>query len=310
MFDLPIEHYEGNRKDVVAALAGALREGRLSLLLGSGCSSGMNLPSWHQMVNGMSAETKLNTPSGSNLIGTDIFDERSPAEDLFTRMESVRTVIGDDVKYVDRLRAQLYPEPATQIIGEPTNLLRALGAITIPSKRGSVREVISLNFDCLLEWYLSIHGVVSQVVTKWPSLLGDPDVTVYHPHGYIPIGPELGSKSDMVVFDSAEVDRQLSGQSAWRAVFEQLISSRFILAVGLGGRDYLLRSLLQKAVDEVRKLDKRPLGCWLCTPSVEPAIRQQLRARGFIIVPLKNRNESEELIFEVCREARRGTLIW
>ena len=309
MFNLPPEHYESNRLDLIAALAGALREGSLALLLGAGCSSGMNLLSWHEIANVCSEEASRRWSDKKALLAT-TFTGGTRAEDLFSRMEFIRKLYGDDSAYLQAIRGILYKNHPNGITGEPSDLLRAIGAMTISSRRGSVQEVISLNFDCLLEWYLGLHGMVTQVISRWPTLLGDADVNIYHPHGYLPVSSQYGDKSEMIIFDSAEVDKNISNQPAWRQVFKQLITSRIILAVGLGGRDYLLRSLLYDAMSEVKKEKARPLGCWLCTKSVNEETREQIRGRGFIVVSVDDKDEAPKLLFDVCCEARDRMLRW
>src|ERR1035437_7294833 len=50
------------------------------------------------------------------------------------------------------------------------DLLIALGALLMGSKRGSVTEVLNVNCDDVLNWYLALHGFDTQVVTRLPSL--------------------------------------------------------------------------------------------------------------------------------------------
>src|SRR5439155_13763273 len=108
MFELPREHYESNRLDLVAALAGALREGNLALLLGAGCSSGMNLPAWHELVNICSEGAANKWPDKRDSLSAS-FTQNSPAEELFSRMEFIRGLYNkDDSAYLEALRKILY----------------------------------------------------------------------------------------------------------------------------------------------------------------------------------------------------------
>jgi SIR2-like domain len=308
MFELPREQYEAKRADLVAALAGALKESKLTLLLGSGTSQQLIRRSWHEIVNACSTEVASNhADRKSELEPT--FTSNSSGEEMFSRMELVRKLCRGDRAYLDLVSAALYIHFVSQNTASAPDLLRAIGALAGASRHGSIKEIISLNFDCSLEWYLGLHGTVTQVVSRWPTVLGNSDVTVYHPHGYLPISPDFGNKSEMIVFDASEVDRQLSKDTPWRQLFKQLIVRRYVLAVGLGGRDYLLRTLLYDAMDDVKKQSDRPLGCWLCTDSVDAATRQQLRTRGFI-APLIDRDEIPGFLTNICQEARQGILTW
>jgi SIR2-like domain len=309
MFDLPLDHYEHSRPNLVALLAGALKEGSLAFLLGAGCSTGMSLPGWHQIVNALSSRAAVVDADKAHLLLGRSFTSRTPADQLFARMETVRNVFGD-ADYLIEVRRELYRNHPKGISKEPTALLRAIGAAMISSKRGSVRDVITLNFDCIIEWYLGFHGIVAQVISRWPRLLFESDVRIYHPHGYLPISEEFGEKSEMIVFDAQEVDSNLRGETPWQQVFKQLLTSRVILAVGLSGRDYLLRSLIYDAAESVHEAENRPLGCWLCTPSVREDTRAQLRKRGFVVYGLNSEDETADLIYDICRTARDDVVKW
>jgi SIR2-like domain len=308
MFGLPREQYEAKRADLVAGLAGALREGQLSLLLGSGASQQLIQMSWHAIVNACSSEIAARQADRKGELEPS-FTSSSSGEEMFGRMELVRKLCGDDKAYLEVVGVALYAHFTPHHSNSAPDLLQAIGALAAASRQGSVKEIVTLNFDCSLEWYLGLHGTITQVVSRWPTVLGNSDVTVYHPHGYLPSSTEFGEKSEMIVFDAGEVDRQLSKDTPWRQVFKQVMVSRYVLAVGLGGRDYLLRALLYDAMDDVSKQSDRPLGCWLCTESVDSATREQLRNRGFI-APAVNRDEIPGLLMDICQEARQRILTW
>src|SRR4029077_18270223 len=113
------------------------------------------------------------------------FTSNSSGEEMFSRMELVRKLCSGDRAYLDLVSGALYIHFAPQNTGSAPDLLRTIGALAGASRHGSIKEIISLNFDCSLEWYLGLHGTVTQVVSRWPTVLGNSDVTVYHPHGYL-----------------------------------------------------------------------------------------------------------------------------
>jgi hypothetical protein len=302
VFDFPAAYYEADREALFAALATALQEECVTLLCGSGCSTGMNLPAWHDLVNSCTRAVLRRPGVTRNDLHVN-FTQDSSSDDMFSQMEIVRGILGD-VDYLEQVRLDLYRNHGDTLSGEASQLLRAIGGMVTPSRRGTVNKIITLNFDCIIEWYLQSHGLALQIVSRWPTLLRRCDVTVYHPHGYLPISTEFGMRSDRIVFDSTDVDREGAGPSPLRQLFKHLLTSRFILAVGLGGRDYLVRSLLQAVVDTIEEKEcPFPLGCWLCTDSVKPAVKDQLRKRGFIILELGGQG-SEDILFEIVRRAR------
>lgn len=307
MFDFPAAYYEADREALLAALGTAVQEECVTLLCGSGCSTGLNLPGWHDLVN-RCTKAALRGPNARRRDLHVTFTKNSSSDDMFSQMEIVRGILGDTA-YVEQVRLELYRNHRDTIKGEPSRLLRAIGSLVTPSQRGSVNKIITLNFDCIVEWYLQSHGLALQVVSRWPTLLRRCDVTIYHPHGYLPISSAFGVSSDRIVFDSTDVDREGAAPSPLRQLFKHLLASRFILAVGLSGRDYLVRSLLQAVVDTIdEKEHPAALGCWLCTDSVKPSVKAQLRKRGFIILELGGQ-ASEDILHEIIRRAR-GPLIY
>jgi hypothetical protein len=263
--------------------------------------------SWHEIANTCSRVTAARHPDReADLAAT--FTADTPGEDMFRRMETVRKLLGDGA-YLELVSQTLYTNFSPGRAANAPELLRAIGALATASRHGSVKDIVTLNFDCSLEWYLGLHGTVTQVVSRWPTVLGNSDVTVYHPHGYLPVAAAFGSRSEMIVFDSIEVDRQLAARTPWREIFKQLMVSRYVLAIGLGGRDYVLRTLLYEAMDDVKEQSARPLGCWLCTDSVDDETRDQIRARGFI-APRVSKDDIPVLLTAICEEARQRILRW
>src|SRR5690348_9470103 len=114
------------------------------------------------------------------------------------------------------------------------DLLISLGACLMGSRRGSITEVLNFNFDNVLDWYLKLHGYTTQIVSEIPSLRTDVDVTIYHPHGYLPKDVPRGEFSKFLVFSQDSYDARVARfeTDPWIAHFRHTLRNREILFVG------------------------------------------------------------------------------
>lgn len=304
------EFYERNREPALKDIAAALKKGELSLMLGAGCSAPMHLPTWPDLARSCCKEVAT---KGIKVECDDITDDW-PGEKLFMRMATARRLLNNDADFLAIVRRNLYGPWGGKAPSEPTQLLRAIGTMTMGSKRGRVREIITLNFDSLIEWYLTFHGYVVQVIEDVPKIHREADVTIYHPHGYLPFDGSLGQPSKTLIFDQEAVEeRMLAIQAAWNETFRFLLGSRVFLAVGLSGNDSLHRLLLRSAADQRRKGDDRPLGFWFYRETDEKKfdsdVLGDLRAKGIAMLKVAEFVEIEKFLLDVCREAA-GSVIF
>ncbi|MFZ2526225.1 MAG: hypothetical protein WAX14_01030, partial [Rhodococcus sp. (in: high G+C Gram-positive bacteria)] len=193
------------RESAAAELAGYLRKGELALLLGAGVSRGLELPNWQRLVEVCEEECSI-SPDASL--------------DLMKRMDVVRRSrkeFGDfhavvhAALYRDLGGGDAYPDTMLQ-----NRMLIALGALVMSSVRGSVTDVLTLNFDDVLDWYLHLHGFKTQVVTDLPTLVSaSVDVRLLHLHGFLPLSPRF-DESDWLVLTYDDLTKRLSpGGGPW-----------------------------------------------------------------------------------------------
>ena len=131
------------------------------------------------------------------------------------------------------------------------------------SRRGCIREVWTLNYDDVLEWHLRRHGFVSQVVTATPCLRRDTDVTIYHPHGYIPLEAAEHADSEIVFDDRSYAKRGLGNDQPWRTAVQWALRSKVFITVGLSWNDGLLKGLLLESFEDIKD---RPTAFWFFGP--------------------------------------------
>lgn len=265
--------YCADRERVQADLGLALFRGELSLFLGSGISADFHLPSWPILVRTCLAKVARDPAEISDDAG---FDQLTQA------MGRVRDQLKNNGKYFQLIWDSLYPDGTNRDEWEPSPLLNCIGALLMGSRRGRIKEIWTLNYDDVLEWYLELHGFVSQVVTETPALLRDVDVTTYHPHGFLPFDPKRQRSEEIVFDDRSYAKRGVGKAQEWREAVQLALRSRVFVFIGLSWTDRLLRDLIVDAADFNLS---RPTGFWMFGPSATEA--SMADCRRFNIVPLQ-----------------------
>ena len=242
--------YAGDMDAVKNDLASALYRGELALLLGAGVSKPFGLPSWPKLVRDCLESVSL---PHAHVRDDATFDELTKAAGLFR--DKCKTS-----EYRATIHRHLYAGHARKL---PTPLLSAVGALLMGSRRGCIREVWTLNYDDVLEWHLRRHGFVSQVVTATPCLRRDTDVTIYHPHGYIPLEAAEHADSEIVFDDRSYAKRGLGNDQPWRTAVQWALRSKVFITVGLSWNDGLLKGLLLESFEDIKD---RPTAFWFFGP--------------------------------------------
>ena len=169
------------------------------------------------------------------------------------------------------------------------------------SRRGRVREVWTLNFDDVIEWHLRVHGFVSQVITKVPTLLRDVDVTVHHPHGYLPLDDAHGERSSDIVFDDRSYAKRSVGRDEpWRHAVQTALRSKVFLAVGLSWTDRLMTDLV---IDASTEIVDRPTAFWFFGPDCTPAQIKECLSNNVVPLKFDSFDAYIPFILRVCESA-------
>jgi hypothetical protein len=182
-------------------------------------------------------------------------------------------------------------------------LLIALGALTMSSRRGSVRTIVTLNFDDVLEQYLALHGYWTQTVTDLPALLLDTDVTIYHPNGYLP-SDRTKAPSTFLVLSQASFERRMSVYSTeWRRLVTEILASSVGLFVGVSGDDPIIGPVLQDVKRSVGA--RRPTGFWMRGPDDERG-EEYFCDRNIAPLNFASYDDYPTFLFKVCQSAARA----
>lgn len=279
------------------ALAALLRDRQLALFLGAGVSMGMGLLNWSDLV--QRCERAVGIDPAMVAYNTD----------YPRRMQSVRDNLGG-ANYIDIVRSGLYPDDYLANAEYPDRILVekmliALGALVMASARGSVGDVITMNFDDVLEWYLHLHGFAVQVVTEPATLLsGSADVRIHHFHGFAPL-TSIARPSSALVFSYHEYIERLAQDSSapWPTLLANQLMTKTLVFVGSSMSDTDIDVALSRARNHV--LGSRPLGyALLVDPGIDKV--QHLKSFGIVPVQLPSFDEVPNFLLEVCRRAAKN----
>lgn len=214
-----------------------LLAGRLVLVLGAGVSMKFGLPGWDLLIKKAYRQKKVSMPR-------DRKSSLDRAEDLLTRVCKK-----NEIDFAETMRKALYEgfKLSRQALASK-ELLNAIGALMMPSVRGNVKEVITFNFDDLLETYLGYYGFVTQSVFRLPVWNTRADVRVYHPHGLLPVDVSK-SVEEGILMARIQFDAQQPKLKAFYEKLRGVMQSSTCLFIGLSGDDDNLTRLLKETYE-------------------------------------------------------------
>jgi hypothetical protein len=188
-------------------------------------------------------------------------------------------------------------------------LLMAIAALLMGSQRGRIRRVITLNYDNLLQWTLSIFGFSVQTVYKLTSIETNADVKIYHPHGFLPIPGSGEESSDFIIFGKESVNLRLGASGdPWFEMIRHILNSSICLFIGVSPNslsDPALSPLFNTIGRNV--MTDRPLGSWIIkekeTDTVSQAKLAEFQRYNLYPLRFKTSEEISILLFEICKKA-------
>jgi hypothetical protein len=184
--------------------------------------------------------------------------------------------------------------------------LGALGAMLMGSRRGSVQRVLSFNYDSVLEEYLQLHGYSVNLVRGLPKDLGREDVTIYHPHGFLPSKSGFGERtSDIYITKEQKNERMGDRTEPWADFMRELVRSKILLFVGVGDDTITDGQIGSILADEAKRLrERRTSGFVLVERGLNDELRTEMfGAQNLTPVPLPSWEKVDEFLLSVCRYA-------
>lgn len=281
-------------QNAVEFLSRCLAKGTLTLFLGAGSSSGMGLPGWGEFINNLLLAK-----------GFSPVDPKSDSLKLQTSADTVERACSLRKKeYLSLVKKFLYEGVMFNSDLLKNDLLIALSALLIGSKRGNISRVVTLNFDSTLEWVLSTYGFTFRAVSRLPELEGSEDVRIYHPHGFLPhpsMKNMMDSETVILGFDSVN-QRLGDNNDPWNAVMRHLSRSGVFLFVGLSERTFQDRSITPLLTATWKDLqESRPVGIWILKE--KPQERDIFLRSGVAPIVLDSNKKISDFLLSVCQLA-------
>lgn len=276
---------------LVEYLSAQLQSGRLGLALGAGISKPFGLPDWGNLINAMFKSASRAPVKGNPM---------QQAEYIRTN-----TCGGDVAKFLELVDQALYENADTSFDALRKNdTIASVGALLMASRRGSASEVVTTNFDNLLELYLTYFGFVVHSVAADIHWRDASDVTIYHPHGFLP-HDQPTERSDDIVLDQASFGQTVGKDTVWRQVCMNMFRRRTCLFIGMSGDDPNIESMLQESRDThaSKNHGTRYWGVAFST-SNDDLLRTQWQNRGVYYRVIKDYDHDlPRLLFGICQRA-------
>jgi len=214
-----------DRNTVEQFCADQLRSGKLALVLGAGVSISCGLPDWAKLTKQCCKIANKAMPKKRDL--------EAVAEWLLTKCCKK-----DNSAFAKLVHKALYQDyHTTGLHLAEKELLLSIAALAFPSARGNVRQIISFNFDDLLEQLLTAFGVCVHSFAALPQLENNADVRIFHPHGYLPFSKLKPSAGHIVMAQKHFDEIKIGSPDLRRNALTETLASYTCLFVGLSGND-------------------------------------------------------------------------
>lgn len=228
------KHYATDFNLAKEPIAECLKEGTLKLILGAGISMAFGLPNWPDLI--FKCINALQSAKGENLIEREDFDKN------FTRNEKNLNQYDSEPTFSQIVRDSLYsemPPDLEDLLLQGAPGLLAIAALCTGTTRGRVKHIFTLNFDDILEQYLSLLGLKVNSGSSFIRENFNADIRIDHLHGYLPRNED--NLSDIVFSPRSYTARyaQTHGFDDW--FVSQWVGSKLLL-IGLSGSDQLLQT--------------------------------------------------------------------
>lgn len=290
-----------DHNSAIEYLSQCLSDGSLVLFLGAGASKGFGLPNWLELVNALREDN-----------GLSVLENASSAETLQTAADEVTYKLKDQIKLIAQIEKHLYKDfkSLSHISAFNNHLLVSISALLMGSKRGHVTRVVTLNYDSMLEWFLSLFGFVVKTVHQLPELEGSEDVRIYHPHGFVPI-PHMGmKKSDFVILDMHSANERLGNiRDPWFELTRHILDTGICLFIGMSGNtlsDRILAPLLTHCGPKCAGV--RPLGIWILKGTLTEQKEHEFERNNIVPISILDEEKISEFLLEICQKASKKLL--
>ena len=215
-----------NENLCIERLSQALTNSSLSLFLGAGISKDFGLPDWSELIENLCKRSSVS------------YSRTQKAEDLAVLCKNK---LRD--KYTSTVKELLYENfQVDKIIDYP--LLVAIGAMCTGSKiRGSVSNIVTYNFDDVLEKYFMYYGIIPEIIKEFPYYERKLDIRIIHPHGFLPFNDS--NDSEDIALDASTLRIKRDDDTFWNEL-KTIVKHNTLLFIGLSFNDENLNYLIEK----------------------------------------------------------------
>ena len=314
-FKYDLEHYTDS-EEAAEILSRYLNLGSLSLCLGAGVSYSHSLPNWSELVFRCFIRCESNKLSLSKdlkiRVDNDIVNrfENLSNDDLKKIIDSIKSYLDSDEKYFQTVKKSLYERVNFDFSLAKKDTLIALSSLMLGKTRGTVKNILTYNFDSVLEWYMMINGLRCNILSPNKIIINNADVNITHIHGFLPSEEvsHIYQDSDFLVFSRKEFeDRNLDPYDLWKEIMNDFFRKNIFLTFGLG-EDSLVEDIcphlrvLLKNKYETKYLNRdEPFGYAILSDSKQDH-KDELIETGIVPIYMKIK-EMPNFLFSIVQKA-------
>lgn len=300
-----------NQDAIFQCVARAIRNTEATLFLGAGASKSLGFPLWRKLVELMAQN--IGDDRLQDIKRLDTFD----IVDYIKSSLKISASGAADRDYTELVRKSLYEEAfgAECYVNNQypdeliySSLMTALGAIIMSTNGGRVKDVVSLNFDDSLETYLNFYGISSNPVVSYPARIpGNSDVTIYHPHGFLPLRIGEYDQSSSIIFSSGDfMSTKTKEYASWRGLLSNLFISKFVIFIGYSFSDPHVVELIENTFTLLRKNQSSAfLGVtFILRSNYTDELIEKYSKMGILIMVLDDFNDLPSRLLKLVRAAR------
>lgn len=294
--DMTQEAHWESRAAVVAYLAEQMTRGRLSVFLGAGVSLAHGLPNWDGLLE------RLCKVHGIPFPPTGYPNNPTP----LTLATAIREKYPDSVSFKADVKRALYQSANlgfASLASDPTFV--ALGSVVMASSRGGVASVMTLNYDDCLEVYLENAGFLVDSVSTPGHWATRADITIYHPHGFLPSSASRADSEDIVLDQVSFSQVTNVKDSPWYQKLVTVLRNSTVIMIGFGAGDQNLLAMLQNAGDmHPSKGERIPYkGVLLQVDPNQFSVSTYKRYGIYTVTVADYSRDLPNLLYEVCQTA-------
>ena len=254
LFKTDYSIYKDNFDESVGLAGDILRQGKLSLITGAGVSKPIGLPDWKTLV------VNLCKSSGKSKLIDLVADEDHL--DLKRISEEFKSSFLEEEEYLEMVQSVLYKGIALNLDSMHKPMMTALSSLFIGNHKGKIKQVITYNFDNLLNWYLNVLGFSVNTEFSTQAMDTNEDCSIFHIHGFLPHpNSDNKVKSKSIVFTEDEFSANIRNRQGLRMQkVKNILTRTCFLSVGVS-----YSTLWEELKPEINELREK----WYLTNDIE-----------------------------------------